>query len=246
MKNPNHRLKESLKKIIQLVLLPTAALVFSAETVKPVHAAENPMFYYTHMLPSPFTLPAGRLVLGTYIGLGLTDFFQVGTDALRDFYKVYNVDGKISFLDFYEFAAAFTVSYQHFNYKDIDSGNPDVTIDSWQPGITTGYALDKYLSFALGANLNLTSAKVSTNNIKTSGFVRGVSSEADLSWAYNPKKKSIGNVISTGASYDFTYELFGIGISHHWPGFHVGFQYYPSASKNKIQPILTGGAVVDL
>ena len=64
--------------------------------------------------------------------------------------------------------------------------------------------------------------------------------------AYNPKKKSLGNVLSTGLTYDFTFKIYGVGISHHWSGFQVGLHYYPDASKYRVMPILVGGAVVDL
>ena len=231
-------------KKFSLVLLGLAVSLFSPRA----QSVENPMFSFTHMLPSPFTLPAGRLVLGTQFAYGLTDFLQIGTDVFRDFYKIYNANAKVSLLDFPEYATALTLGFEHYNYKDIDSGNPDLKVTSWQPGAVTSLEVMPYVAWFFGGHLNFSQTTLRTESIKTSGLVRGYNAETDLSWAYNPhpKKKSMGNVLSGGVTYDFSYKIYGVGISHHWPGFHVGVHYYPNASKYKLAPILAGGAVVDL
>jgi hypothetical protein len=212
----------------------------------PAQALEEPLFSYTHQLPSPGTLPAGRLVIGTSAAVGITDFFQVGSDLIRDFYQVYNANGKLSILDYDTFASALTLGWEHFNLNDIDSRNPDLSITSWQPGMVTSFLLHPQLAWFVGGNLNFTNVDLETSELKTSGAMHGFELASDLSWAYNPKKKGIGNVLSSGVSYDFTYHLFGVGISHHWPGFHLGFHYYPNATKYKLQPIIAGGIAVDI
>ena len=221
----------------------------SAAVVKEdtAHRAENPLLGYTHLLPSPFTIPGGRLVLGTSIGLGLTDFFQVSTDVIHDFYKVYNASAKVAVLDFQEFALALTLGYVNYDLHDIDPTNPPTSVTSWQPGFVAAYEPIEHVSHAFGGNLNLTKAELENiPGLRTSGYVTGVTVENDISWAYNPKKRHVGNVLSAGVTYDFTYKIYGIGMSHHWPGFHVGIHYYPNATKYRVQPILVGGAVVDL
>lgn len=209
-------------------------------------AGENPLFGYTHLLPSPYTLPAGTLVLGTDVGFGVTDFFQVGTNVVRDLYQIYNANAKLSVLDYPEFAAGLTLGYQTFNYKDFDSTNPDLRVTSWLPGIVGAFSLLDNLALFGGANLNFTQTDLNRSGLKETGLTRGASLGSDLSWAYNPKKNGVGNVLSAGVSYDLTYDLFGFGASHTWPGFKIGLHYYPAADRYKLQPIIAGGAVVNL
>ena len=233
---------------ITMVLMASASTARAAKKgeEEESHRVQNPLLGYTHLLPSPFTLPQGRLAVGTSIAFGITDFLQIGTDVLRDFYKFYNANGKLAILDYEEFAAALTLGYEAFSLRDIDSANPNVTVQSWNPGFVAAYEFLPGFSHAFGGNLYLTKTEVDIPGLRTSGFARGFVIENDLSWAYNPKKRSIGNVLSAGLTYDFTYKLYGIGISHHWPGFHAGIHYYPTATKYRVQPILVGGAVVDL
>jgi hypothetical protein len=207
---------------------------------------ETPLLAYTHLLPSPFTLPGGRFVLGTDVALGITDFLQVGSNILLDAYKIYNVNAKLALLDYEGFALALTGGYESYNLHDQDSGNPDLQIKSFLPGAVAGFSISPTLAAFVGGNLNFTSQALTTNGIATSGYSRGASAETDLSWAYNPHKKGIGNVLSGGLSYDFTYQLVGVGLSHYWRGFHLGVHYYPNATQNKFLPIIAGGAVVDL
>ncbi len=225
------------------------SFVLLAASVAPARASsdvENPLFAYTHLLPSPFTLPAGRLLLGTHVAFGLTDFLQVSSDVLRDIFKVYNAEAKISLLDYQEFALALTLGLEHYNYHDIDDRNPDLGVTTWQPGAVTSFAILPTLAWFWGANLNISNSTLKTSGIQTSGYVTGAVLESDLSWAYNPKKKGVGNVLSGGVSYDMTYSILGVGVSHHWRGLHVGIHYYPNADQYRVQPIITGGAAVDL
>lgn len=207
---------------------------------------ENPLFGFTHLLPSPYTLPAGRLVLGTEMAFGVTDFLQVSTNLLRDFYKIVNVGGRLSVIDFPTFALAFTYSFEHYNLHDVHSSNPNTTITSHQPGVVTSFGLLDDLALFVGGNLNMTNYVVNTSGLQTSGYVRGATIGSDLSWAYSHTKRKFGNVLSPGWTYDVTYKLYGIGLSHHWPGFRLGVHYYPNAKENKMLPLISGGAVVDI
>lgn len=225
----------------------------------------NPLFAYPHLLPSPFTLPAGRFVIGTSSAVGLTNFLQVGTNLIRDFYKVFNANAKLSMFDFDVFALALYVEGQTFNLNDISDKNPDVRVYSLMPGIVTSYALGESLALFVGGNWSYTQVKVRYNDIVTSGFVHGAAGEVDLSWAYSGPKKADsekeaptkkrapssvsrgpGNVLSVGTTYDFTYRIYGVGISHHWPSLQLGIHYYPNAEKFQLQPIIAGGAVIDI
>jgi len=206
----------------------------------------NVLFYYTHLLPSPFTLKAGTLVLGTDLALGLTDFFQIGTNLLQDFYQIWNANAKLGIFDNESWALGIFTGFQHYNYKNIDDYNPDLKVTSWLPGLTLGYSPYYNLAWFFGGNLNYTNTELKTDMITTSGFVQGARLNTDLSWAYNPKRNSVGSVLSSGVSYDLNYRLWGIGISHHWKGFHLGLHYYPDAKKHRLQPILSGGASVNI
>ena len=209
-------------------------------------AVENPLFGYTHLLPSPFTMPAGKLAVGTEAAFGVTDFLQVGTSIIRDIYQVYNVNAKLSILDFKDFAFGLTAEYETYNLKDQAVGNPDLQISSWLPGAVASYELLPQLALFAGGTLNFSQAILNVSGTQTSGFVQGARGESDISWAYNPHKKGVGNVLSAGATYDFTYQIYGLGISHHWRGLHLGVHYYPNATLYKLQPMISGGTVIDL
>lgn len=224
-----------------------------------VRAAQNPIFGYPHLLASPFTLPAGRLIIGTEAALGVTDFLEVGTSVLRDFYRIYNASAKLSLVDFEGFAFAVTGGFETFNYRDIHPTNPDLTVTSLLPGAVAAFELLPRFAIFAGGNLSYTKENLRSSGIETSGYIRGARLESDFAWAYNPPGASgsgkrasaapvrgVGNVLSGGLSYDVTYGLVGTGISHHWPGLHLGAHYYPNADRYKLQPIIAGGAVVDL
>ena len=227
-------------------LLPLTSALAAPPQAAPVSRVENPLFGYTHLLPSPFTLPAGRVSLGTSVAFGVTDFLQVGTDLLRDLYQVYNLNTKLAVLDFPEFAAGLSLGYETYNYHNINASNPDMSVTSWQPGGVVAFEALPDVAVFFGGNLNFSSYQLVTEGIETSGYVRGAGLESDLSWAYNPKKKSLGNVLSGGVTYDLTYKIAGFGVSHHWSGFQIGIHYYPNASQYRVQPILAGGTSIDL
>lgn len=222
------------------------ALALALLLPAPAQALENPLLGYTHMLPSPFTLTAGRFVLGTEADFGVTDFFQVGTGLVSDVLQVYNANVKLNVLDLPEVAACLNLGYENYNLSSFSSFNPDAQISSWQPGATVGYELAPHLAHFVGGHLSLTNVNVNAQGVSTSGYVQGVTGETDLSWNYSSGEHSVGDVLSGGFSYDFTYRIYGIGISHYWPGFHLGVHYYPNASDYKFVPILAGGAAFDL
>ncbi|HLD99010.1 MAG TPA: hypothetical protein VJB59_02060 [Bdellovibrionota bacterium] len=237
----------------RFITLFTIAMAMQGTPLIPAAAAsevENPIFGYTHLLPSPFTLPAGTLVYGTSLDLGVTDFLQIGTNVLSDFHKIYNANAKVSLVDYPEFAFGLTLGYSTYNYRDIDRSNPDLSVASWLPGAVAAFEVLPSVAWFVGGNLNYTQANLISDSVTTSGYLRGANVESDLSWAYNPQKKrkngglSVGNVVSAGISYDLSYKMLGLGLSHHWPGFHLGVHYYPSAAEYPLQPILAGGGAV--
>jgi hypothetical protein len=207
------------------------------------YSAENPVFSITHLVPTPYTLPAGRFAYGTSLAYGVTDFLSLSTDLIRDFYLIFNASAKVSFVDLPEFAFSGTFGINYYNPKNIRSSNPDLWILDYQPGFVTAFALGEDMAVFVGGNFNFSSVHLNPDTLATSGFLRGYQGNVDYSWMYNPPGKSgrPGNAVSVGTSYDFTYKIFGFGASHHWPGFQVGLHYYPEATVNRLQPILMGG-----
>lgn len=211
-------------------------------------SAENPLFASPHLLPSPYTLRAGTVVYGTGLAVGVTNFLQVGTNLLSDFYRIYNVQAKLSLVDYPEFAMAFTVGYETFNDYDIYKNNPGFQFSSWQPGGVAAVQLLPSLALFVGGNVEIASVEA-PQGVETNAMVHGATIEADLSWAYNQatemsrKKRthSSHNALSGGVSYGLTSKLLGFGISHHWQNFQVGIHYYPNAAYYPVQPILAGG-----
>jgi hypothetical protein len=208
---------------------------------------ENPIFSYTHLLPSPFTVPGGRFYFGTVTGVGVTDFLEIQTDVIADIYQIYNARAKLSLLDFPGFAAGLYLGYQSVNLNELSSLNPSLRINSWMPGGVLGMEILPYVALFFGGNLYYSNADVpDPNTLQTSGFLKGAEIESDISWAYNPHSNRTGNVLSAGVSYNSTYDFYGFGFSHHWKGFHLGIHYFPNASNLKVMPIVSGGAVIDM
>lgn len=204
----------------------------------------NPLFGAPHLLPSPFTLDAGTLVIGTQAAFGVTDFFQIGTDLVRDINEVFNVNAKFSLVDREEFAIAFVGAFETYNYQAFSSRNPDIRVNSWQPGLVLAYQMaEPEFACFNGITFNISQTQLQTTGIDKSGYVRGTVVGMDCSWEYNPpsKKSGLGNVFSGGVTYDFHYGIYGLGFSHHWPGFQLGLHYYPLAEKYRILPIINVG-----
>jgi hypothetical protein len=243
---------------MKLLVLVSAIATLLAASVAPVESDAAEIFGYTHMQSSPLTLSAGRLAIGTSVAYGVTDFLQIGTNVIDDIYKIANVNAKLGMVELEEFALAPTVVFQTYNLHDIVDTNPDLRTYSWLPGLTAAFAVSSNFAIFAGGNLNYSHPEPKTENIVKSGYYRGAQIGSDLSLAYNSaaggssKKRQpsassgIGNVVSAGVTYDLTYKVFGIGLSHHWPGFRLGAHVYPNADRNQVMPIVGVGASVDL
>jgi hypothetical protein len=229
-------------RILLALVLLTASVVPSAQAADET----NPLFGYTHLLSTPLTLPGGRIILGTDVAYGITDFLQVGTSLLYDIYQVYNAEVKINVVNVHEFALALTGGWQSYNYDNIAPANPSIQVTSWQPGAVIGYELLPNLAHFIGANLSYANTTQNVAGTLLSGYVKGAQVESDLSWAHGPEKRPTMLVLSGGLSYDFTYKIVGFGVSYHVPGLHFGIHYYPNADQYKVQPILVGGTSFSL
>ncbi|MBL7715281.1 MAG: hypothetical protein JNL01_07400 [Bdellovibrionales bacterium] len=222
-------------------------LLCASPTFAASKAVENPVFAYTHLLPSPYTMPAGRLVLGTDIAFGLFDSVQVSSNVIRDIYKTYNAQIKVQVYDSHPFALAVTGGWEFYNLRSLDSGNPDLDITILSPGLVAAVGLGDSVAWFVGGNKSIFNVPVNFSGVTSSSFLRGTVAQSDLTWAYLASgKKGISNVVAVGASYDVDYKLLGVGLSHYWGGFRVGFHYYPKAESNPVLPLITGSTVVNL
>ncbi|MCC7442288.1 MAG: hypothetical protein IT285_11680 [Bdellovibrionales bacterium] len=218
------------------------ALVLALAAAAPcARAGENPVFAYPHMLPSPYTLPAGTLIYGSTFAAGLTDFLTVSTNAWLDFNEVFNASAKISLVDYPAFAFSLTGSAYFYNLNSIDPRNPDVSVTSWQPGAVAAFGLGERLALFTGASMEITDATGLADVPARSGFVSGAKLGVDLAFMYGNAERGAGNALAAGVSYDATYSLIGLGLCHHWPGFQLGVHVYPGAEQNRVLPILAGG-----
>lgn len=230
------------------VLILTMGMLASAS---PSHAmpAMEPLFTVTHLCPSPLTGPAGRLTYGSALSFGVTDFLEVHTNLIRDFYQIFNVGAKLSIVNEEGFAGGLTFSAQTYNTRALDPNATAAQVTTYQPGVATAFRIvpRRLVAFVAG-QINI--EQTATAGSPSTGFLTGTQVQGDLTWAYmSPRKTRTGaaigsQAVSAGVTYDFTYAQLGFGLSHHWPGFHLGLHYYPNGGAQKFLPILTGGGSV--
>lgn len=207
----------------------------------------NIIFHMPHLLQSPYTLPSGKLIYGTTVALGVTDFLQVSTDLFSDLFRIYNASLKASLVDEPDYAISLSLGWKSYRLQDISTTNPNLSVSSISPGAVLAIKMEERMAVFVGGRADFKSVSFNSQAVQTSGWVQGALIETDFSWAYgNPKQQNNFNAIASGISYDFTYQLWGFGMSHHWPGFQLGFHYYPEASRNPVLPILIGGGSIEL
>lgn len=196
------------------------------------------VFLFTHSLPSPLNLAKNTYTLGTKASLGLTDFIEISTNLFRDINRKFNVEAKMPIIEAPFFLAAIFVDFQNFNYHHHASSNPDIGITSWMPGVVTGFELVNDSVIYVGGNLNFTNRSV-PKNIETSGLAYGNRLNVDWSWMYNDAGGKLAlNTLSFGATYDLTYKLIGVGVTHHWETFDLGVHYTLNADRQNWLPIV--------
>lgn len=211
--------------------------VHSAVEAEPADDTPNAAFSYTHLLPSPNTIPGGSWVVGSSIAYGVSDYLQLSTDFIRDVYGYWNVSAKAPLIEYPTFVASAFVSWDSFNLRNAGDSNPDQRVTSLQPGLVTGFEIMPDMAFFVGGNAFIHSGEIPDG--QTSGFSKGAQIEGDWSWLYNRHgSKLAGNAVSLGANYDFTYKLVGVGITHHWPTFTLGIHYTVNADVERVMPLI--------
>ena len=201
----------------------------------------NPVFTRPHLQPSPYSLPPGRIIIGTDVAWGATSFLTLGTSLIRDLYGIYNLHAKVELFRTPGVAAALTMGWEYYNLRNISLSNPDLTVTSYQPGGVMAFALGSEVAWFLGGHFNISKVNAPAGSPVSSGYVQGAQVGSDLSFRYlGPTRESVGNFLAIGATWDFTWKLFGIGLSHHWDSFQLGVHFYPNAEDRKWVPVLSG------
>jgi hypothetical protein len=162
-------------------------------------------------------------------------FFRFSTNLARTIQGHWNFRAQVPFVEYPTFVASAFVDYESYNPRNIDDTNPDLRMNRWQPGLVTGYEISPDIAFFLGGNFNF--GKDMFPVVTTSGYLRGAQANMEWSWLYNPASSRLGNnAIALGIKYDFTYSLFGFGLTHHWKNFQLGV-HYTLADRDRFLPI---------
>lgn len=197
----------------------------------------------THLLPSAFVIPGGTLVLGTTVGVGFLDIFDVSTNLYLDFNSVYNVAAKVGLIRGQDFAFAVHASYvsQTIRSQSVDPNTLQIVTSSSSatsvsPGATLSYRIAPTFTGHFGGkavvrNPVLTKAAF---NPKT-GFVQGNTVNKEFAFGFSPESS-----LAVGASYDLSYDIPGAGISFYLGNFQIGAHYYFGVTDGAVQPLLGG------
>jgi hypothetical protein len=180
---------------------------------------------YTHLLPSAFVIPSGNFVLGTSAGFGIFDIADLTTNLVYDLDGIFNISTKFAIYHTANFAFAPYVTYttQTVQGYDMNGNGTTQTSTSLQPGATFSYRILPRLTGHVGGSVvvrNPTIPKGSTNPARTA-FVQGTTMNKEFTYGFTQNF-----ALSTGASYDFVYDIWGAGMSFHFGGFQLGGHYY--------------------
>src|ERR1035437_5536022 len=98
--------------IIGINLILTAATAHAARHRITQTSEEAPVSLgLTHLLPSVDIIPGGMIVLGTSMGVGVLDLFDLSTNLWLDFQSVFNISAKINLLRNQDYGLAVFATY---------------------------------------------------------------------------------------------------------------------------------------
>jgi hypothetical protein len=192
---------------------------------------------YTHLLPSTSVIPGGSFVIGTTLGYGFFDVFEITTNLYLDIASVFNISGKVHLIQNDEFAVAAFVSYESQPIKTLSATPPATvtnTYSSLQPGAVISYYILQDLTGHTGFTYTSRNPALSKSDMQPKdGFVQGnfVNQEFTYGLARNV-------AVSLGTSYDLTYDVFGAGASIHLSGLQLGAHYFFNVGVDSFLPIL--------
>jgi len=169
------------------------------------------------------------------------DLLDFTSNLVYDFEGVFNIGTKLALYHDHDFAFAPYVSYSSQTYTSTDPNTgiqTNVNSTAWTPGVTFSYRLLPSIVGHTGGTIvirNPTIPKSSVQNPRTA-LVQGNTGNQEFTLGITRVV-----ALSTGISYDFTYDIFGAGASLHISGFQIGGHYYFNVSQGNFLPILGGG-----
>ncbi|MBK9293068.1 MAG: hypothetical protein IPM57_01240 [Oligoflexia bacterium] len=198
----------------------------------------------THILPSAFVIPGGTLVLGTTLGIGFFDVFDVSTNLYLDLYSVYNVAVKVGVYSSKDFAFAVHGGYvsQSVTSQSVDPStlqiiNTKSSVTSVEPGATLSYRIMPQFTGHIGGKAVIRNPVLTKQAfVPKTGFIQGNTVNKEFVLGINPELS-----LALGGSYDLTYDTPGAGLSLYLGSFQIGVHYYFGVTEGAAQPLLGGG-----
>lgn len=234
-------------KILILILL-TITLNAQAEfEFENRHATstEKTSLGVTHILPSVYVLPDRQIVLGTTVGIGLFDVVDFTSNLFLDLQQVFNISSKISVWGNDNHAVALTASFVQQTVKFQSRFNNSYTSENatmFSPGAVYSYRIWPTFTGHFGGNFVFRNPAVPKSSLfERTAYVQGTTLHKEFT-----KGISKTLAVSSGLSYDVTYDIWGVGASAHIGGFQLGAHYYLNVSEGSFMPIIAGGFTTSL
>lgn len=230
--------------ITSFIFLSSLGLADQRVTHREVAAESEVPLAWTHLLPSTAVIPSGKFVIGTSIGFGMFDFIEFTNNLVLDFEGVFNVGTKLALYHDHDFAFAPFLTYESQSYQSTDQFQNVTTVNStaWIPGATFSYRLTGGVTGHTGASFPIRNPPIPQSSVQNprTALVQGNTANQEFTFGLGNK---VG--LSTGVSYDFTYQITGAGASIHVSGLQIGGHYYFNVGQGNFLPILGAGYSVD-
>ncbi len=234
-------MKRCLFFISGIILLSSLGNADQKVTHREVASDSEVPLSYTHILQSTAVIPGGSFVVGTTVGFGMFDFIDFTTNLVYDIEGVFNIGTKVALYHDHNFAFAPYLSYSSQTYQSTDPVSlitTNVNSTAWEPGATFSYRLTSGITAHTGGTFpirNPSIPKADVQNPRTA-LIQGNTGNQEFTFGF-----SRAMALSTGVSYDFTYDIFGAGASIHVSGLQIGAHYYFNVTQGNLLPILGAG-----
>jgi hypothetical protein len=198
---------------------------------------------YTHLLPSTSVIPGGTFVVGTSLGYGFFDVFDISTNLFLDLAQVFNVSSKVHLFQNEDFAMAAFISYASQTAKTYLTNGQVVTntYTAIQPGGVVSYYLFPSVTGHTGATFTSRNPALAKSDLQQrDGFIQGTFINQEFTYGLSRKL-----ALSVGGSYDLTYDIWGAGASVHVGGMQFGAHYFFNVAVDSFLPVLGFGYAID-
>jgi hypothetical protein len=232
------------KSIFRIILFLLIVSVANADTRKRVVASESvesdvPLAY-THIAPSPAVIPGETFVIGTSVGYGFFDLFDITSNLVLDVQSVFNVSTKLGIFHNHDFAFAPYVSFETQSLIETDQFGNQTTVTStaWLPGGVFSYRIAPALTGDTAFTYVSRNPPIPKSTVQDprTALIQGNTGNQEFTVGV---ARTVA--LSMGVSYDFTYDIFGAGASIHVSGFQLGGHYYFNVGQGNFMPIFGFG-----